>query len=77
MASRSVALTEVNETLDADFDTEEVGTIGGLVLDRLGRAPEVGDRIDVDGYRLEVEAVDGARIGRVGVRQRTDGEPDG
>ena len=66
----NVPITEVNETLDADFEIEDFGTIGGLVLDRLGRAPEVGDRITVDGYLLAVERVEGARVSSVVVREK-------
>ncbi|NHN59113.1 MULTISPECIES: hemolysin family protein [Halorussus] len=64
-----VAISEVNDELDAAFEPGDFGTIGGLVLDRLGRAPEVGDAIEVDGYRLEVERVHGARISTVVVRE--------
>jgi len=60
-----VPISEINETVDADFETEGFGTIGGLVFDRLGRAPQVGDRIEVDGYALEVRAVEGTRIDTV------------
>jgi CBS domain containing-hemolysin-like protein len=64
-----LAVSEVNETLDADFEVADFDTIGGLVLDRLGRAPEVGDRIEADGYDLEVTEVDGARVSTVVLRE--------
>jgi CBS domain containing-hemolysin-like protein len=67
-----LAISEVNETLDADFEVSDFDTIGGLVLDRLGRAPEVGDRIEADGYYLDVAEVDGARISTVVVRERDE-----
>ncbi|MFD1513362.1 hemolysin family protein [Halomarina rubra] len=57
-----VSLTEVNETLGTDFESEGFETIGGLVLDRLGRAPEADDTVTVDGYDLRATVVDGARI---------------
>ncbi|WP_135363144.1 hemolysin family protein [Halosimplex halophilum] len=63
-----VVLTEVEDALDTEFETDDVGTVGGLVLDRLGRAPEVGDEVTVDGYRFTVAAVDGARIDEVTAR---------
>ncbi|WP_224334618.1 hemolysin family protein [Haloprofundus halobius] len=72
-----VSLVEVNERLDADFESDEVGTLGGLVLSRLGRAPEVGDRVEVDGYELAVEGVDGARITKVVVREEDSDSGDG
>jgi CBS domain containing-hemolysin-like protein len=70
VADGNVPISEVNETLDADFEIEDFGTIGGLVLDRLGRAPEVGDRITVDGYLLDVDRVEGARVSSVVIRER-------
>jgi putative hemolysin len=46
-------------------DHEAVDTVGGLVMTRLGRIPEVGDRIDVDGLTLRVEELDGRRVALV------------
>jgi len=44
-------------------------TVAGLVLDRLGRIPEQpGDSVVVDGWRLEVVAVDGRAITEVRLR---------
>ncbi len=60
-----VAVSDVNDELGVAFETDEFGTVGGLVLDRLGRAPEVGDRVTVDGHHLDVDSVDGARVARV------------
>jgi len=40
-------------------------TVAGLVLHQLGRIPEVGDRIEVDGWTLRVARVDGRRIDRI------------
>ena len=34
------------------------GTIGGLVMDSLGRIPQVGDVVKIQGIHLQVEAVD-------------------
>ena len=70
-----VPISKVNEALGTDFETDEFGTIGGLVLARLGRAPEVGDRIEVDGYYLDVEQVEGARISTVVVREKKASSP--
>jgi len=67
VADGGLTISMVNETLGTSFETTEFGTVGGLVLDRLGRAPEATDQVDVDGYRLTVEAVDGTRITTVGI----------
>jgi putative hemolysin len=53
-------------------------TVGGFVMDRLGRVARPGDVVDVDGYRLEVLAVDRSRVERVRIsRPRPDAAGDG
>jgi len=61
----SVPLSLVNDELGSAFESDGVETIGGLVLARLGEIPEPGNSVEVDGYRIEVGAVDGARISTV------------
>ncbi|CCQ36270.1 DUF21/CBS domain protein [Natronomonas moolapensis 8.8.11] len=79
----SVAVSVVNETLGASFEAPDVETIGGLVFDLLGRAPEAGDSVEIDGHVLEVRGVDGARIEAVHVSTAStdpdegDTTPDG
>ena len=68
-----VPVAEVNETIGAEFDGSDVETIGGFVFSHLGEAPQVGDRIERDGFVLEVEAVEDARIERLVIRDE-DGE---
>jgi CBS domain containing-hemolysin-like protein len=70
----NVPISEVNDELNADFTIENFRTVGGLVLDRLGRAPEVGDRVAVDGYRLTVDHVEGTRVSSVVIRERDERE---
>jgi len=40
-------------------------TVGGMVMDALGRVPEVGDRLEWEGYSLEVVDMDGRRVDKV------------
>jgi CBS domain containing-hemolysin-like protein len=68
-----VAVSQLNDAVGTDVERDEFGTVGGLVLDRLGRAPAVGDSVAVDGYRLDVEEVDGARVARVALREEPAG----
>ena len=46
---------------------EEAGyqTVGGMVMDALGRVPEVGDRLEWEGYSFEVVDMDGRRVDKV------------
>jgi len=37
-------------------------TVAGLVLDRLGRIPDVGDEVELDGWRLTVMRMDRHRV---------------
>ncbi len=45
----------------------EAATIAGYVLGELSRIPKVGDTVYIDGYRLQVEAMDHLRIARLRV----------
>jgi CBS domain containing-hemolysin-like protein len=63
-------LGQINEALDSRFESEDFDTIGGLVLGRLGRPPEVGDEVVLDGYDLRVDEVDGQRVAQVVVHKR-------
>jgi CBS domain containing-hemolysin-like protein len=62
-------IREVNEALGLRFESEDFGTVGGVVLGLLGRAPEPGDEVRLAGHVLRVEATDGARVARVIVRR--------
>lgn len=44
-------------------------TLGGLITAQLGRLPEPGDRVEVEGWDLEVTEVDGFRVSRARVTQ--------
>ena len=61
-----------NEALDSDFTSEDFDTIGGLVLGYLGRPPEIGDEVVLDGYTLRVDEVDGSRVAQVVVREHEE-----
>ena len=44
---------------------ESYHTVGGFVLNQLGRLPQVGERFDAYGWRFEVVDMDGRRIDKV------------
>jgi len=71
-----VAISEVNDALDANFVSDAAETIGGLVLDQLGQVPEPDDTVESDGYILEVTAVDGARVSTVTAYDRDEDTAD-
>jgi CBS domain containing-hemolysin-like protein len=47
------------------LSTGDYETIGGLVMDRLGRVPRRGDLIEDQGWRLRVRSTEGRRVGDV------------
>jgi CBS domain containing-hemolysin-like protein len=58
-------VTDINERFELDIDEETYTTIGGYMLGRLGRRPQLGDSVDVARRALRVEAVDGLRVSKV------------
>ncbi|HET8979639.1 MAG TPA: hemolysin family protein [Solirubrobacteraceae bacterium] len=55
-------LDDFAEQFGVDIPSEPYHTLAGLVLDRLGRLPRVGDAVRVNGLRLRVLAVKGLRV---------------
>jgi CBS domain containing-hemolysin-like protein len=60
--SGSASVRAVAEALGLDLDEVHEATIGGYVVERLGRLPEVGELVDVDGVRLEITKVGEAQV---------------
>ncbi|MFO0829224.1 MAG: hemolysin family protein [Phycisphaerales bacterium] len=61
------------EAFGERFLHSNASTLGGLVLERLGRPAVVGDVVALANVRLEVESVSGTRVRRVLVRLEDDG----
>jgi putative hemolysin len=57
---------------EADYQT-----VGGMVMDALGRVPEEGDRFEWEGYSFEVLDMDGRRVNKVLVAPVRNPEPAG
>ncbi len=60
-----VTLDELSERLGVDIESDEVGTVGGLIMERLGRVPRAGEHLIIDGFRVVVEQVRRRQIVRV------------
>lgn len=56
-------------------DDDEYNTIAGLVIERFGRIPHVGESFELDGWRIEVVDLDGARVDKL-LLQRLPEESD-
>lgn len=60
-----VPVWQVNERLGLHLDEEEYDTIGGYIFGGLGRMPQEGDLLEVEGGSFEVVAMSGRRVERV------------
>ena len=68
-------LSDINESLRTNFDSNINESVGGWIMERLGRIAEIGDALSYDGWRLEVQKMDGLRIESVRfVHERREGE---
>lgn len=61
----SVSLEKLSELTDHDWTRGDIATVGGLVMEILGRVPKPGETIFLDGYRIVVERVVRRRVERV------------
>jgi putative hemolysin len=69
-----VSMADFVERLELDSDealaNRSYSTVGGLILDQLGRIPDIGDVADWNGLTLEVVDMDGQRIDRILVTRK-------
>jgi CBS domain containing-hemolysin-like protein len=56
---------DINERYGIALDASGARTLGGLVFFALGRAPRLGDSVEMDGVRLSVAELDGLRVAAV------------
>jgi CBS domain containing-hemolysin-like protein len=73
----SASLRLVQEELGVELPDSHEATVGGHVLETLGRLPQVGERVEVGGRVAEVGAVDDARILELRFDAPGDAPPDG
>ncbi len=62
-----LSIDDANDVLDPPLPEGDWDTVAGLVFSELGRIGMVGDVVEVAGYRLLVDKVQGRRISRVRV----------
>lgn len=62
-----IDIHQFNEDLGVNLPTNEFATLGGLILDKVGKVPEEGESIELDRLRLVVEEVRENRIEKVKV----------
>jgi putative hemolysin len=65
---------DINELTGIELPDGRFNTLAGFVVDRLGRAPEVGDSIPALRHRFTITELDGRRASRVRVAPDTDAD---
>lgn len=61
----SAKLDEISELIGVNMESEELDSVGGLVIEQLGRIPEANEEIMIDNLRFVVEEVDKNRVKKV------------
>jgi len=73
--SGEMGIARWSDIFGARVVSPRASTVAGLVMQRLSRIARPGDRVDIGNLRLEVEAIDGARIESVIVSLDGKGTP--
>lgn len=58
----SYKLSDFNEQLDMSLESEDNDSIGGYIIEKLDRFPEIGDRLETDNLEFIVERAESNRI---------------
>ncbi len=61
----AMPIEDFNHTFGTTLPDEDYTTLGGLLFGQLGRLPEVGDRVVVEGRTFEIVDMDGRRVRKV------------
>jgi CBS domain containing-hemolysin-like protein len=70
-----VSIRDVNDTLDLEIEDEDFDTLGGLLYHELGKVPNVGDEVRIDGAVVTVLSTTGRRVRKVRVTKVLPTEP--
>jgi magnesium and cobalt transporter len=61
-------IDDFNDHFRTRFESETSDTVGGLVVETLGRLPERGDSVEIGGFLFEVAKADARRVHQLRVR---------
>jgi CBS domain containing-hemolysin-like protein len=71
-----LGVDDLNELLEAELPEEGWDTVGGLIFATLGRVPAEGETLELDGFGITVEKVQGRRVGKVLIARSAVGDGD-
>jgi putative hemolysin len=68
----SIAISELNRQVGTTLpDDQEYNSLGGYIIEVMGRVPAVGASLETDGHRLVIQAADERRITSVEITRTT------
>ena len=62
-------ITEFNEFFGCELINDDVETVAGIIMGKIGHIPETGSRISLDEFEFKVLNADGRRINMFQVRK--------
>ena len=65
VADAAIPIAEISARLGHEFDDGNSESLGGLIVHRAGRVPEVGARLTLDGFTFIVREADETRVVKV------------
>ena len=74
LVDAGIAISEFNDHFRVNLDDDEFDTLGGYLFGTLEHVPVVGESIQVDGWRIVVEALEGRRITEVRLKPVLDSD---
>ena len=64
-------IEEVNRKIKSDFkEADDYDTISGMILNKLGKIPKEGEKVEFGRYVIEVAVVEANRIVKVSIRKK-------
>jgi putative hemolysin len=65
LISGALEVNDFNERFSSNFSDEEAATIGGIILEKLGRLPNPGEEINIDKFKFIISKIRNRRIVQV------------
>ena len=70
VANAQISIGDLGELLDVEFpDNGEYESLGGMIVNELGRVPEPGAEVRIEGLLMKVTAADERRVARVQIER--------
>jgi CBS domain containing-hemolysin-like protein len=70
------SIDELNEEFGMEIEKEDYDSVGGFIVNELGRMPSVGDSVSFNGVNMKVLSVAGRRVKKVRVVRNPDHQPE-